>query len=283
MATCVYVVACTSFPVSVARADVATFKQSTCTVSSSSWSPKRVSHPSPKSATCQLASSCHVAQGERGIARLSSQGRQIRQTNRAASTQWRCASTEEVETEKELIETDALERMEKTLESVKSNFNTVRTGRASPSLLDRIEVEYYGSPVTLRSIAQVTAPDGSTILISPFDRSSLGSIEKSILKSDVGITPSNDGSVIRLSIPQLTAERRKELLKLVSRLTEDGKVALRNVRRDAIKAYEKLEKEKKLSEDNVKDLSNDIQKLTDEYVKKVETMFKTKEKDLTTV
>lgn len=195
----------------------------------------------------------------------------------------RCAVTDEVEEEKELIESDALERMEKTLESVRSNFNTVRTGRASASLLDRVEVEYYGSPVTLKSIAQITTPDGSTILVSPFDKSSVGSIEKAIMKSDIGLTPSNDGQNIRLSIPQLTADRRKELLKTVSRLAEEGKVALRNVRRDAIKAYEKLEKDKKLSEDQQKDLSTEVQKLTDDYVKKIDVLFKAKEKDLSTV
>eukprot|EP00271_Cylindrocystis_brebissonii_P014593 TRINITY_DN35993_c0_g1_i1.p1 TRINITY_DN35993_c0_g1~~TRINITY_DN35993_c0_g1_i1.p1 ORF type:complete len:291 (+),score=70.07 TRINITY_DN35993_c0_g1_i1:113-985(+) len=196
----------------------------------------------------------------------------------------RCATAEEkVAAEIEFIEEDALERMEKSLESVKNNFNTVRTGRASPSLLDRVEVEYYGAPTPLRSIAQVTTPDGSTIMISPFDKSSLASIEKSIQKSDLGLNPSNDGNVIRLSIPQLTAERRKELLKLVSKLAEDGKVALRNVRRDTLKAYEKLEKEKKLSEDEMKGLEADVQKLTDDYVKKVDTICKTKEKELSTV
>ncbi|CAM6024642.1 unnamed protein product [Sphagnum balticum] len=195
----------------------------------------------------------------------------------------RGATTEDVEAEKEMIELDAMERMEKTLEATRSNFNTVRTGRASPSLLDRVEVEYYGTPVILKSIAQVSTPDGSTLLIQPFDKSSLAAIEKALIKSDLGLTPSNDGNVIRLTVPQLTADRRKELLKLVSRLTEDGKVALRNVRRDAMKAYDKLEKEKKLSADNVKDLSEDIQKLTDEYVKKMETLFKQKEKELTTV
>ncbi|CAM6033511.1 unnamed protein product [Sphagnum compactum] len=195
----------------------------------------------------------------------------------------RGATTEDVEAEKEMIELDAMERMEKTLEATRSNFNTVRTGRASPSLLDRVEVEYYGTPVILKSIAQVSTPDGSTLLIQPFDKSSLAAIEKALIKSDLGLTPSNDGNVIRLTVPQLTADRRKELLKLVSKLTEDGKVALRNVRRDAMKAYDKLEKEKKLSADNVKDLSEDIQKLTDEYVKKMETLFKQKEKELTTV
>lgn len=195
----------------------------------------------------------------------------------------RDAATEDIEAEKELIEEDAMERMEKSFESVKVNFNTVRTGRASPSLLDRVEVDYYGTSVNLKSIAQVSTPDGSTLLVQPFEKTSLSAIEKAILKSDLGLTPSNDGSVIRLNIPQLTADRRKDLLKLVARLSEEGKVAVRNVRRDAIKAYEKLEKEKKLSTDNVKDLSADIQKLTDDYVKKIDILFKQKEKELTTV
>ncbi|KAL2630221.1 hypothetical protein R1flu_014907 [Riccia fluitans] len=195
----------------------------------------------------------------------------------------RCATTEEIDFEKELIEEDAMERMEKTLETVKGNFNSVRTGRASPNLLDRVEVEYYGTNVILKSIAQVSTPDGSTILVQPFDKSSLPAIEKAILKSDVGLNPNNDGNNIRLNVPQLTSERRKELLKLVSKLSEDGKVALRNVRRDSIKAYEKLEKEKKLSADNVKDLSQDMQKLTDDYVKKIDALFSEKSKELTTL
>ncbi|XP_024401790.1 ribosome-recycling factor, chloroplastic [Physcomitrium patens] len=195
----------------------------------------------------------------------------------------RGATTEDVEAEKELIEMDAMERMEKSLEATKASFNTVRTGRATPSLLDRVQVEYYGTNVILKSIAQITTPDGSTILITPFDKSSLTSIEKSLVKSDIGITPNNDGNVIRLNVPQLTADRRKELLKLVSKLSEEGKVAIRNVRRDAIKSYEKLEKEKKLSEDNVKDLSGDIQKMTDDYIKKIDALFKQKEKELQTV
>eukprot|EP00250_Pteridium_aquilinum_P000391 c10426_g1_i1 orf=433-1260(-) len=211
-----------------------------------------------------------------------------RQMNVVPTIQKRCAvvrgaTTDDIEAEKELIEEDALERMQKTLESVKGNFNTVRTGRASPALLDRVEVEYYGSSVALKSIAQVSTPDGSTLLIQPFDKSSLSSIEKAISKSDVGLTPNSDGNAIRLFIPPLTADRRKELLKMVSKLSEEGKVAIRNIRRDAIKSYEKLEKEKKLSEDNVKDLSTSMQKITDDYVKKVEALLKQKEKELSTV
>lgn len=195
----------------------------------------------------------------------------------------RCATIEEIEAEKQLIEEDAIERMEKTLETIKTNFNSIRTGRASPALLDRVEVEYYGSPVNLKSLAQVSVPDGGTLLVQPYDKSSLKSIEKAISKSNLGLTPSNDGNVIRLSIPQLTSERRKELLKVVAKIAEEGKIAIRNIRRDAIKAYEKLEKEKKLSEDNVKDLSGDLQKVTDEFIKKVDSLYKQKEKELMTV
>ncbi|XP_024017359.1 ribosome-recycling factor, chloroplastic [Morus notabilis] len=192
----------------------------------------------------------------------------------------RAATIEEIEAEKSLIEKDVKERMEKSIETVRTNFNSVRTGRANPAMLDKIEVEYYGSPVSLKSIAQISTPDASSLLVQPYDKSSLKVIEKAIVSSDLGMTPNNDGDVIRLTLPQLTSERRKELSKVVAKQTEEGKVALRNIRRDALKAYEKLEKEKKLSEDNVKDLSSDLQKLTDEYMKKIETLFKQKEKEL---
>ncbi|XP_077209955.1 ribosome recycling factor, chloroplast precursor [Tasmannia lanceolata] len=193
---------------------------------------------------------------------------------------WRCATIEEIEAEKSLIEKDARERMEKTVETIRANFNAVRTGRANPAMLDRVEVEYYGTPVKLKSIAQISAPDGSSLLVQPYDKSSLKTIEKAIVNSDLDLTPNNDGEVIRLSIPQLTSERRKELSKVVAKQTEEGKVAIRNIRRDAIKAYEKLEKEKKLSEDNAKDLSSDLQKVTDEFMKKIDSMYKQKEKEL---
>uniref|UniRef100_A0A1D1XS07 Ribosome-recycling factor, chloroplastic n=1 Tax=Anthurium amnicola TaxID=1678845 RepID=A0A1D1XS07_9ARAE len=196
---------------------------------------------------------------------------------------FKCATIEEIEAEKSLIEKDAKQRMEKTIESVRANFNAVRTGRANPAMLDRIEVEYYGSPVSLKSIAQISTPDASSLLVQPYDKSTLKSIEKAIVNSEVGLTPNNDGEVIRLSIPQLTSERRKELSKVVAKQAEEGRVAIRNIRRDAIKAYEKLEKEKKLSEDNVKDLSSDLQKVTDEYMKKIDSVQKQKEKELLTV
>ncbi|PKI60552.1 hypothetical protein CRG98_019028 [Punica granatum] len=173
--------------------------------------------------------------------------------------------------------------MEKTIETVRSNFNSIRTGRSNPAMLDKVEVDYYGTPVSLKSIAQISTPDASSLMVQPYDKSSLKAIEKAIVGSDLGMTPNNDGEVIRLTLPQLTTERRKELSKLVAKQAEEGKVALRNIRRDALKAYEKLEKEKKLSEDNVKDLSSDLQKLTDEYMKKIDSVYKQKEKELLTV
>ncbi|KHG13016.1 Ribosome-recycling factor, chloroplastic [Gossypium arboreum] len=176
----------------------------------------------------------------------------------------KCATIEEIEAEKSSIEKDVKERMEKTIETVRANFNSIRTGRANPSMLDKVEVEYYGTPVSLKSIAQISTPESSSLLIQPFDKSSLKAIEKAIVNSDLGMTPNNDGEVIRLSLPQLTTERRKELSKVVAKQAEEGK-------------------EKKLSEDNVKDLSSDLQKLTDEYMKKIDSVYKQKEKELLTV
>ncbi|KAK2648331.1 hypothetical protein Ddye_015820 [Dipteronia dyeriana] len=190
----------------------------------------------------------------------------------------RCATIEEIEAEKSAIEEDVKARMEKTIENVRNNFNSVRTGRANPAMLDKIQIEYYGTPVGLKSIAQISTPDASSLLVQPYDKSSLKAIEKAIVSSDLGLTPNNDGEVIRLSVPQLTSDRRKEMSKVVAKQAEEGKVALRNIRRDALKAYEKLEKEKKLSEDNVKDLSSDLQKLTDDYMKKMDNIYKQKEK-----
>ncbi|KAH7517220.1 hypothetical protein FEM48_Zijuj09G0039600 [Ziziphus jujuba var. spinosa] len=192
----------------------------------------------------------------------------------------RAATIEEIEAEKSLIEKDVKARMEKTIETMRTNFNSIRTGRANPAMLDKIEVEYYGSPVNLKTIAQISTPDASSLLVQPYDKSSLKAIEKAIVSSDLGLTPNNDGDVIRLTLPQLTSDRRKELSKVVAKQAEEGKVALRNIRRDALKAYEKLEKEKKLSQDNVKDLSSDLQKLTDEYMKKIDAVLKQKEKEL---
>uniref|UniRef100_A0A0E0QA42 Ribosome-recycling factor, chloroplastic n=1 Tax=Oryza rufipogon TaxID=4529 RepID=A0A0E0QA42_ORYRU len=175
----------------------------------------------------------------------------------------RHATIEEIEAEKSVIEDQARERMEKAIETVQNNFNTVRTGRANPAMLDRIEVEYYGTPVNLKSIAQINTPDATSLLIQPYDKSSLKLIEKTIVAANLGVTPSNDGEVIRVTVPPLTSDRRKELAKTVAKLAEEGKVAIRNIRRDAIKAYDKLEK-----------------KVTDEYMKKIEAIQKQKEQEL---
>ena len=148
--------------------------------------------------------------------------------------------------------TDVEARMQKAVEATQHNFNTVRTGRANASLLDRITVEYYGAETHLKALANISSPDSSTLMIQPFDRSTMRAIEKAISESDIGLTPNNDGVSIRLNIPALTSDRRKDLVKMVSKLAEEGKVAIRNVRRDAIDSLRKLEKAKEISE-NMRD------------------------------
>lgn len=179
---------------------------------------------------------------------------------------------------------EAEQQMQKSIEAVQRSFNTLRTGRANASLLDRVTVEYYGVDTPLRSIANVSVPDSSTIAIQPFDKSSLGAIEKAILmSSDLGMTPNNDGSVIRLNIPPLTSERRQELVKVAGKYAEEGKVAVRNIRRDAIDDIRKQEKSKDISEDEARDLQEQVQKVTDKYVAKVDELLAAKEKEITTV
>ncbi|MBD2100893.1 ribosome recycling factor [Leptolyngbya sp. FACHB-261] len=174
-------------------------------------------------------------------------------------------------------------RMQKAVEAAQRDFNTIRTGRASGSLLDRVMVEYYGTPTPLKSLANVATPDASTITIQPFDRTSLNLIEKSISLSDIGLTPSNDGSLIRLNIPPLTSERRKELVKTVSKLAEEGKVAIRNIRRDAVDSVRKEEKNSEISKDEALDRQDAIQKLTDRYTHKIDELLANKEKEISTV
>lgn len=178
---------------------------------------------------------------------------------------------------------DVEERMQKSVEATQHDFNSVRTGRASISLLDRITVEYYGTETPLRSLANISTPDASTITIQPYDRSSLAQIEKAIQLSDLGLTPNNDGTVVRLNIPPLTTDRRKELVKTVSKLAEAGKVSIRNIRRDAIDGVKKQGKSGELSEDQAKDLQDQVQKLTDKYIAKVDEILSEKEKDIMTV
>ena len=178
---------------------------------------------------------------------------------------------------------DVETHMQKAVEATQRDFNTIRTGRANTSLLDRVMVEYYGTPTSLKSLANINTPDASTITIQPYDRGSLNVIEKAISLSDIGLTPSNDGQVIRLNIPPLTSDRRKELVKMVAKLAEEGKVSIRNIRRDGVDFVRKQEKNKEVSEDEALDLQDKIQKLTDKYIAKIEELLAEKEKDITTV
>ncbi|MBE9141841.1 ribosome recycling factor [Planktothrix mougeotii] len=178
---------------------------------------------------------------------------------------------------------DVEDHMIKALEATQRSFNTIRTGRANTSLLDRITVEYYGSPMPLKAVANISTPDATTIAIQPFERNMLNIVEKAILLSDIGLTPNNDGSIIRLNIPSLTTERRKELVKQVAKLAEEGKVAVRNIRRDAIDSVRKQEKSSELSKDEAADLQDSVQKLTDKYIAKIDEALAAKEKDITTV
>ena len=173
--------------------------------------------------------------------------------------------------------------MQKTIESTQRSFNTIRTGRANSSLLDKIMIDYYGSETPLKALANITTPDSTTILIQPYDRGGLAQIEKAISLSDVGLTPNNDGQVIRLNIPPLTTERRKELVKLAGKYAEEGKVAIRNIRRDGVDAVRKQEKNHEVSEDESKDLQEQIQKITNEYISRIDELLAIKEKDITTV
>ncbi|MDX2257148.1 MAG: ribosome recycling factor [Pseudanabaenaceae cyanobacterium bins.39] len=179
--------------------------------------------------------------------------------------------------------TDVETRMQKAVDATQHNFNTVRTGRANASLLDRITVEYYGAETPLKSLANISAPDASTLQIQPFDRSTMRAIEKAISESDIGLTPNNDGTSIRLNIPPLTSDRRKDLVKMVSKLAEEGKVAIRNVRRDAIDSIRKLEKAKELSEDDSKNQQEQVDKLTEKFVKLLEKVTAEKEKEISTI
>ena len=174
-------------------------------------------------------------------------------------------------------------RMDKTIESLKHEFANVRTGRAHTSLLDSVMVDYYGAPTPVNQVANVSAPDPRMILIAPWDKTMIGAIEKAILTSDLGLNPNNDGDSIRLAIPQLTEERRKELVKVVSKKAEDAKVAIRNIRRDANDAIKKEEQAKTITEDVSKDGQDQVQKLTDKKIKLIDELRDTKEKDVMSV
>jgi ribosome recycling factor len=172
------------------------------------------------------------------------------------------------------------DRMSKAIQSYSRELASIRAGRASASLLDRITVDYYGAPTPVNQMAGISTPEARLLVIQPYDKSILGDIEKAILKSDLGLNPTNDGMVIRLAIPQLTEERRKELVKLVKKESEEAKVAVRNIRRDANDDLKKLEKNGDITEDALRGYSDDIQKLTDENITKIDQITKDKEKEI---
>ena len=181
--------------------------------------------------------------------------------------------------EKELL-ADAKHRMDKAVEAVKTEFNTVRSGRASVGLLDRIHVDYYGTSTPLKQMASISAPEPRLVTVQPFDKTAMKSIEKAIMESDLGLNPNNDGVVIRLAIPTLTEERRKELVKLVHRLAEDGRVAVRNVRRDCMKDLKELVHDGEVGEDAEKRAEHDVQKITDAHVHGIDELVKRKEAEI---
>jgi len=185
-----------------------------------------------------------------------------------------------METQEKDVQEIFAERIEKSLANLRENLNTVRAGRANPALLDKIMVEYYGTPTPLKSIANISAPDPRTIMIVPFDPKSIHEIEKAIGASTLGIHPGNDGKMIRLQIPSLTEERRKELSKLVKKYGEDAKVAIRNERRDANEMVKKLEKAGELTEDDVKDEEKQSQKKADEAIEKIDKIVAAKEAEI---
>ena len=175
------------------------------------------------------------------------------------------------------------EKMEKSVDSLASEYSTIRAGRANPHILDKISVDYYGQPSSLQSVANISVAEARTLMIQPWEASLLKEIEKAILTADLGLTPNNDGKVIRLTFPELTEERRKELVKDVKKKGEGAKVAIRNIRRDANDMIKKQQKANEISEDEQKDAESEIQKLTDQYVSQVDQMIEEKSKEIMTV
>ena len=176
--------------------------------------------------------------------------------------------------------TNADQKMRKSLESVQRELSTIRTGRASPALIEHVKVDYAGSVLPLNQLASISTPNASLLAVQPWDKASMNVIEKAILKSDLGLTPINDGRMIRINIPPLSEERRQELLKVVKRRIEEGKIALRNIRRDALEELKAQEKEKEISQDEFKQLQNQLQKLTDGFTIRIEQAGKDKEKEV---
>ena len=171
-------------------------------------------------------------------------------------------------------------KMKKTVEATQREFSVVRTGRASTALVENVKVDYYGAPTPLKQVASVSAPDARLVMIQPWDKNALADIEKAILKSEIGITPTNDGKAIRLTIPPLTNERRAELDKVLKRTAEDGRVSLRTCRHSAVEHIRKLEKDKSITEDDRFKSQEEIQKLTDKYIKEIDNLLAAKEKEI---
>lgn len=180
---------------------------------------------------------------------------------------------------KEIIANNEV-RLEKSIAALKREFGSLRAGRATPSLLDKVVVDYYGTPTPVNQVAKVSVPEPRMILIQPWEKSLMHDIEKAIMKSDLGLSPNSDGTAIRLSIPQLTQERRQELVKTVGKKAEEAKVAIRNIRRDGNDAIKKLEKEKEITEDESKKGQESVQKLVDKYIKNVDSLKEAKEKEI---
>ena len=172
------------------------------------------------------------------------------------------------------------EKMDKTVDFLRGEYLAIRTGRAHPGLVSDIKADYYGTPTPLKQLANITIPEGRKILISPFDRSSLKAIEKAILASNLGITPQNDGEAVRLTLPELTKQRRVELAKIVSKKAEESKIVVRNHRRDTVETLKKMEKTSEITEDDLKKYNKEVQDITDDFVKKIDDVFKVKEKEI---
>jgi ribosome recycling factor len=175
---------------------------------------------------------------------------------------------------------DAKRRMDKSIEATHLEFNSIRTGRASPALLDRVTIDYYGTPTPLKSLASISAPEARLLVVQPFDPGAIKNIERAIQESDLGLTPSNDGKVVRLPIPSLTEERRKDLVKVVRRVAEDGKVAIRNVRRDIMQHLKELVVNGDVGDDEERRAEAQVQKITDEHTKSIDDLLKVKEAEI---
>jgi ribosome recycling factor len=175
---------------------------------------------------------------------------------------------------------DTKTKMENAIQAFSRELSSIRAGRANPSILNKLTVDYYGAPTPINQVAGISVPEARLIVIQPYDKTVMGDIEKAIMKSDLGLSPSNDGTVIRLAIPALTEERRKDLVKQVKKEAEEAKVGIRNIRRDANDDLKKLEKKSEITEDDLRSYSDDVQKLTDSYIAKIDEIAKDKEKEI---